>query len=64
MVRPILILEAALNSIANDKTTPSLNQFNGFINQVNAFVNAGALTPEQGAALITRVNGTLTLLGG
>ncbi|HYD53035.1 MAG TPA: hypothetical protein VEA99_10420 [Gemmatimonadaceae bacterium] len=49
-------LEAALASIAAEKTTPALNQLKAFTNQVTAFVNAGAFTPEQGAALTARID--------
>jgi hypothetical protein len=56
-------LEAALSSIANGKTNPALNQLNAFANQVNAFVTAGKLTPQQGAVLTDKVNSTKTRLG-
>ena len=39
------------------------NQFNAFINQVYAFVNSGALSPEQGQALITAANNIRAQIG-
>jgi len=56
-------LNAALASIAAGKTTPALNQLDAFVNQVNGFVRIGALTPEQGAALVAKVNSTQARLG-
>ncbi len=56
-------LEAALNSIAEGRTKPALNQLDALENQVNAFVTAGKLTADQGAALIAKITATRTRLG-
>ena len=56
-------LEAALSNIAAGKTKPALNQLDAFVHQVNAFVDNGKLTPEQGAALIAKVTSTQRRLG-
>ena len=56
-------LEAALSSIATGETTPALNRLDALANQVTRLVKTGALTADQGAALIARVNSTRTRLG-
>ncbi|HEV2671637.1 MAG TPA: hypothetical protein VGU74_11125 [Gemmatimonadales bacterium] len=56
-------LEAALASIAAGKTKPALKQLDAFVNQATALVKTGALTAEQGAAMIGRVNSTRSRLG-
>jgi 6-phosphogluconolactonase len=45
------------------QTRAACNQFNAFINQVNAFVNSGALSSEQGQALITVANNIRAQIG-
>ncbi len=47
-------LNAAVASLMAGNRTPALNQLNAFINQVNAFVRIGALTPAQGTALTAK----------
>ena len=56
-------LDAALASIAAGKTTTALHQLDAFVNQVNGLIRSGALTPEQGAALIAKVTSTQARLG-
>ena len=56
-------LDAALASIAAGKTTSALHQLDAFVSQVNGFVKKGALTQEQGAALIAKVTSTQARLG-
>jgi len=56
-------LNASLASIAAGKTTSALHQLDAFVNQVNGFISKGALTPEQGAALIAKVTSTQARLG-
>ncbi|MGH7577560.1 MAG: FIMAH domain-containing protein [Longimicrobiales bacterium] len=56
-------LDAALASLAAGKTTPALNQLKAFNHHVRALIHSGALTEEQGAALIAKVNGTRELVG-
>jgi hypothetical protein len=56
-------LEAALAGIAAGKTPHALKQLDAFVNQANALVKIGALTAEQGAAMIGRINSTRTRLG-
>ncbi|HSG45607.1 MAG TPA: ExeM/NucH family extracellular endonuclease [Anaerolineales bacterium] len=45
-------LENILDKLANGHTNAAANQLGAFINQVEAFVNGGTLTPEQGDAFI------------
>jgi hypothetical protein len=47
-------LEAAFDSLDGGKTKAACRQLQAFINQVNAFVSAGKLTPEQAQPLIDR----------
>ena len=49
-------LDAALKSLDKENTKAACNQLGAFINQVNALVNSGRLTPEQGQALIDAAN--------
>lgn len=50
-------LEAAIKDLkANDNLTPPCNKLNAFINQVQAFINDGTLTPAQGQTLIDCAN--------
>jgi 6-phosphogluconolactonase len=49
-------LNGVLAKFNSGQARAACNQFNAFINQVNAFINSGALSPEQGQALITAAN--------
>lgn len=54
---------SAARDLAAGKTTPVLNQLKAFNHHVRALIHSGALTEEQGAALIAKVNGTRELVG-
>ena len=45
-------LEAAAKQLVNGNSTAAANLLQAFINQVQALVNAGILTPQEGQALI------------
>jgi hypothetical protein len=45
-------LESALDSLNQGNSQPACNKIQAFINQVNAFVNAGTLSQTEGQALI------------
>jgi hypothetical protein len=45
-------LVTAITSLDKDRTRPACNKLGAFINQVNAFIRAGKLSPEEGQALI------------
>lgn len=49
-------LDNVLSLLAKGKTTPGCNLLNAFINQVTAFVEIGALTPEDGESLTLLTN--------
>ena len=46
-------LKAMQKSAANGRIRPAVNQANAFINEVEAFMSAGLLSPEQGEQLIS-----------
>jgi len=46
-------LRAAQNSAANGRSTPAANQINAFINEVEAMMASGVLTPAEGALLVS-----------
>ena len=46
-------LEAAQKSAANGRVGPAVNQINAFINEVDALMAAGLLSPEEGERLIS-----------
>jgi hypothetical protein len=50
-------LEAAQKSAANGRVGPAVNQINAFMNQVNALMAAGLLSPEEGERLISIAEG-------
>ena len=56
-------LNGVIAKLNSGQTRAACNQFNAFINQVNAFVNSGALSPEQGQALITAANNIRAQIG-
>jgi hypothetical protein len=56
-------LEAAIVKLDFGNTRPARNQLSAFINQVNAFVRARKLTPEEGQALIDAANAILIRIG-
>jgi hypothetical protein len=57
------MLEAALSNTATGRTDAALNEFTAFTNQVSDFVDSGALTREQGAVLVARIDETRTRIG-
>ena len=46
-------LQAAVNSLNLGDVRPAINQLGAFINQANALVHSGALTPDQGGTAST-----------
>ncbi len=56
-------LKAAQRSAGGGRLTPSANQISAFVNQVQAFVSAGILSPEQGASLIASAEQIIESLG-
>jgi hypothetical protein len=57
-------LEAAIASLDRDHTRPACNQLQSFINQVNAFILANILSPEEGQALIDAAEDIQDQIGG
>lgn len=57
-------LEAALTKLLDDKTNTAINQLGAFRNQVEAFIQSGELTPEEGQALLDAVDAVVEALGG
>lgn len=45
-------LESALGSLGRGNSTPACKKLRAFINQVNAYINTGALSPDEGQELI------------
>ena len=56
-------LTAALNAINNGNTNAACNKLRDFINQVNAYISNGTLTPAQGQPLIDGANSARAGLG-
>ena len=57
-------LENALKKIEQEKVTPAVNMLEAFKNQVNAFIAAGILMPEEGQSLIAAVDLIIANLTG
>ena len=57
-------LDAALKSIEKGKTNTACNQLGAFINQVNALINSGRLTQEEGEQLIFAAEAVIAELCG
>jgi predicted nucleic acid-binding Zn-ribbon protein len=49
-------LEAMLQQLSKDHSTPAINQVKAFTNQVNGLINAGILSPAEGQPLIDAAN--------
>ena len=49
-------INEATAKIEAGQTAAACNQLSSFINQVNAFISNGTLTPEQGQPLIDAAN--------
>jgi hypothetical protein len=49
-------LQAAISSLNSGNTTAACNQLSAFINQTQAFIDSGKLTPPQGQPLINSAN--------
>jgi len=45
-------LDAALKQVGSGKTTPAINQLGAFINKIEALVQSGKLSEDEGQALI------------
>lgn len=45
-------LQAAIQHLNRGNVTPAINELQAFVNQVNAFINAGVLSTAQGQSLI------------
>jgi TolB protein len=60
----IVKLEAAIRQVDRGNIATAINQLEAFINQVNAYVASGRLTPEQGQPLLDAANAILAALGG
>ena len=56
-------LTNVLNSLSQGKTKTACNQLEAFINEVNAQVSSGVLTPAQGQALLNVVTAVQQMLG-
>ena len=57
-------LSVAQKKISQGKDNAALNMLAAFINQVEALVNSGRLTPDEGQALIDAAQDVITGLGG
>jgi hypothetical protein len=57
-------LRAAVDSLNRGDAKPAVNQLGAFINQVDAQMHSGVLTPQQAAALTTQAQGVIQSLGG
>jgi hypothetical protein len=55
-------LENAIKKLDQEKETPALNMLNAFKNEVNAYMQAGILTAEQGQGLIDAVDDVIAAL--
>ena len=52
----------ALSYIESDKINVAINNLNAFNNQINAYINSGAILPEEGQSLISQVNSIIDSL--
>jgi len=57
-------LEAAIRSLDRGNVNTALNQLGAFVNQVNAFMNAGILPPSEGQLLLDCANQIIAALSG
>ena len=57
-------LYTAIDSLSNEQPTDAINQLHAFINQVNGFVRARKLTPEEGQELIEYANSIIEQIEG
>jgi hypothetical protein len=57
-------LEAALAKLLADMPGTAINQLRAFRNQVEAFIQSGELTPEEGQPLLDVLDAILEALGG
>ncbi len=56
-------LDSAISSMSNEKSGTACNQLSSFINQVNAFIRSGKLSPEEGQHLISAAQSLRSKLG-
>jgi probable HAF family extracellular repeat protein len=61
LINKLNVATAMLNA---GKTTPAVNQLEAFINEVEALIEGGVLTPEQGQPLIDMAEDVISALGG
>jgi len=57
-------LESVSRQIDRGKFDTAANQLRAFVNQVEAWIRAGILTPEEGGPLVTKALAIIALLGG
>jgi hypothetical protein len=55
-------LEKVLDRLIDDRLKPAINKLNAFLNQVDAFIRRGVLSPEDGQDLSDQVNDIIELL--
>jgi len=55
-------LKNAASYIESDKINVAINNLNAFNNQINAYINSGAILPEDGQSLISQVNNIIDSL--
>jgi hypothetical protein len=57
-------LESALKQLLDGKEGPAVNKLLAFRNQVEAFLQSGTLTPDEGQPLLDAVDAVIEALGG
>jgi len=55
-------LQSAATYIESDKINVAINNLNSFNNQINAYINSGAILPEDGQILISQINNIIDSL--
>ena len=55
-------LQGAIQKLDHDQTRPAINMLEAFINEVEAMVSAGILSPEEGASLIVEAETAMLFL--
>ena len=57
-------LDAAIKQLERGNVATAINQLEAFVNQVNAMISSGVLSPEEGQPLIDAADAILAALGG
>jgi probable HAF family extracellular repeat protein len=57
-------LEAAIRQLDRGNIATAINQLESFLNQVNALIRSGSLSPTEGQSLLDAANAILIALGG